>query len=152
MLSSTRITSLVFTLPWLLAEYERWLLSFFSFFFLFVVNFVIHWNEKALGSHVFPIPMKGDYFLKAQSSLGFVILQFLVFFLSLWMSLQSPLLAPPLLTIKPWTSWTFFHFSTSATFIWHLIEILYFSCSKFNWSSSPTTHSLQHTSKWSLGG
>ena len=27
-------------------------LSFF--FFLFVVNFVIHWNEKALGSHVFP--------------------------------------------------------------------------------------------------
>ena len=29
---------------------------FFSFFFfLFVVNSVIHWNEKALGSHVFPI-------------------------------------------------------------------------------------------------
>ena len=26
-------------------------------FFLFVVNFVIHWNEKALGSHVFPIPI-----------------------------------------------------------------------------------------------
>ena len=25
------------------------------FFFFFVVNFVIHWNEKALGSHVFPI-------------------------------------------------------------------------------------------------
>ena len=24
-------------------------------FFFFVVNFVIHWNEKALGSHVFPI-------------------------------------------------------------------------------------------------
>ena len=23
----------------------------------FVVNFVIHWNEKALGSHVFPIPI-----------------------------------------------------------------------------------------------
>ena len=33
--------------------------SFFFFFFkfLFVVNFVIHWNEKALGSHVFPIPI-----------------------------------------------------------------------------------------------
>ena len=31
------------------------LIFFFSsfFFFLFVVNFVIHWNEKALGSHVF---------------------------------------------------------------------------------------------------
>ena len=30
--------------------------SFFLFFF-FVVNSVIHWNEKALGSHVFPIPI-----------------------------------------------------------------------------------------------
>ena len=30
---------------------------FFFFFFLFVVNSVIHWNEKALGSHVFPIPI-----------------------------------------------------------------------------------------------
>ena len=27
------------------------------FFFFLVVNFVIHWNEKALGSHVFPIPI-----------------------------------------------------------------------------------------------
>ena len=24
------------------------------FFFFFVVNFIIHWNDKALGSHVFP--------------------------------------------------------------------------------------------------
>ena len=31
--------------------------SFFFIFFLFVVNSVIHWNEKALGSHVFPIPI-----------------------------------------------------------------------------------------------
>ena len=31
---------------------------FFNLFiFLFVVNFVIHWNEKALDSHVFPIPI-----------------------------------------------------------------------------------------------
>ena len=30
---------------------------YYSFFFFFVVNFVIHWNEKALGSHVFPIPI-----------------------------------------------------------------------------------------------
>ena len=30
--------------------------SFFKFFlFLFVVNFVIHWNETAMGLHVFPI-------------------------------------------------------------------------------------------------
>ena len=32
-------------------------LIFFSFFFLFVVNFVIHWNETAMGLHVFPIPI-----------------------------------------------------------------------------------------------
>ena len=30
---------------------------FLIYFFLFVVNFVIHWNEKALGSYVFPIPI-----------------------------------------------------------------------------------------------
>ena len=40
-----------------------WMLSFFFFltvkdiFFLFVVNFVIHWNETAMGLHVFPIPI-----------------------------------------------------------------------------------------------
>ena len=28
-----------------------------SFFFFFVVNFVIHWNETAMGLHVFPIPI-----------------------------------------------------------------------------------------------
>ena len=31
--------------------------NFILFYFLFVVNFVIHWNAKALGSHVFPIPI-----------------------------------------------------------------------------------------------
>ena len=38
----------------------------FSFFIiylfiylLFVVNFVIHWNETAMGLHVFPIPIQG---------------------------------------------------------------------------------------------
>ena len=29
----------------------------FNLFFLFVVNFVIHWNETAIGLHVFPIPI-----------------------------------------------------------------------------------------------
>ena len=29
----------------------------FFFFFLFVLNFVIHWNETAMGLHVFPIPI-----------------------------------------------------------------------------------------------
>ena len=28
-------------------------LSFIYFFFLFVVDFVIHWNETAMGLHVF---------------------------------------------------------------------------------------------------
>ena len=29
----------------------------FIYLFLFVVNFVIHWNETAMGLHVFPIPI-----------------------------------------------------------------------------------------------
>ena len=33
------------------------LFFFNAFFFLFVVNFVIHWNETAMGLHVFPIPI-----------------------------------------------------------------------------------------------
>ena len=32
-----------------------WISFFFSHFFLFVVNFVIHWNKTAMGLHVFPI-------------------------------------------------------------------------------------------------
>ena len=31
--------------------------ALFFFFFKFVVNFVIHWNETAMGLHVFPIPI-----------------------------------------------------------------------------------------------
>ena len=39
---------------------DLWFFFIFLFYFLlilFVVNFVIHWNEKALGSHFFPIPI-----------------------------------------------------------------------------------------------
>ena len=37
---------------------------FFSFFiFLFLVNFVIHWNETAMGLHVFPIPIRSKRLL-----------------------------------------------------------------------------------------
>ena len=32
-------------------------LFFILFIFLFVVNFAIHWNETAMGLHVFPIPI-----------------------------------------------------------------------------------------------
>ena len=55
-------------------------LSFFFFFFftvftfifiylfiLFVVNFVIHWNETAIGLHMFPIPIPPPTSLSTQS-------------------------------------------------------------------------------------
>ena len=38
-----------------------------SFFFLFVVNFVIHWNETAMGLHVFPIPIPPPTSLSTRS-------------------------------------------------------------------------------------
>ena len=45
---------------------------FFLSFFLFVVNFVIHWNETAMGLHVFPIPMffviLGEFIWMVQSN------------------------------------------------------------------------------------
>ena len=51
-------------LPFLISKCLFFIFIFLSFifllflllllFFLFVVNSVIHWNEKALGSHVFP--------------------------------------------------------------------------------------------------
>ena len=37
------------------------------FFFLFVVNFVIHWNETAMGLHVFPIPIPPPTSLSTRS-------------------------------------------------------------------------------------
>ena len=43
------------------------LLFFSFFFFLFVVNFVIHWNETAMGLHVFPIPIPPPTSLSTRS-------------------------------------------------------------------------------------
>ena len=44
------------------------ILSFFFFFiFLFVVNFVIHWNETVMGLHVFPIPIPPPTSLSTRS-------------------------------------------------------------------------------------
>ena len=37
------------------------------FFFLFVVNFVIHWNKTAMGLHVFPIPIPPPTSLSTRS-------------------------------------------------------------------------------------
>ena len=41
--------------------------QFFFFFFFFVVNFVIHWNETAMGLHVFPIPIPPPTSLSTRS-------------------------------------------------------------------------------------
>ena len=44
----------------MLKSLQPYILFFFLssfFFFLFVVDFVIHWNETAMGLHVFPIPI-----------------------------------------------------------------------------------------------
>ena len=41
--------------------------SSFFFSFLFVVNFVIHWNETAMGLHVFPIPIPPPTSLSTRS-------------------------------------------------------------------------------------
>ena len=41
--------------------------KFGSFFFLFVMDFVIHWNETAMGLHVFPIPIPPPTSLSTRS-------------------------------------------------------------------------------------
>ena len=40
---------------------------FYYYYFLFVVNFVIHWNETAMGLHVFPIPIPPPTSLSTRS-------------------------------------------------------------------------------------
>ena len=40
---------------------------YFFIFFLFVVDFVIHWNETAMGLHVFPIPIPPPTSLSTRS-------------------------------------------------------------------------------------
>ena len=42
-------------------------LFFYFYFFLFVVDFVIHWNETAMGLHVFPIPIPPPTSLSTRS-------------------------------------------------------------------------------------
>ena len=39
----------------------------FIYLFLFVVNFVIHWNETSMGLHVFPIPIPPPTSLSTRS-------------------------------------------------------------------------------------
>ena len=51
------------------------------FFFLFVVNFVIHWNKTAMGLHVFPIPIPPPTSLSTRSPQVFPVHIFPFFFL-----------------------------------------------------------------------
>ena len=48
------ITPLYSNIKWKILN--NFLIYLFIFFF-FVVDFVIHWNETAMGLHVFPIPI-----------------------------------------------------------------------------------------------
>ena len=43
------------------------LLQILFFFFFIVVDFVIHWNETAMGLHVFPIPIPPPTSLSTRS-------------------------------------------------------------------------------------
>ena len=47
--------------------FSWWLLLSFFLFFFFVVDFVIHWNETAMGLHVFPIPIPPPTSLSTRS-------------------------------------------------------------------------------------
>ena len=49
----------LFTTPWTVAYQDPLSMGFFffNFFFFIVVDFVIHWNESAMGLHVFPMSM-----------------------------------------------------------------------------------------------
>ena len=52
---------------------QLFFLIFFNFF-LFVVNFVIHWNETAMGLHVFPIPITPSHLPLHPLPLGLTLL------------------------------------------------------------------------------
>ena len=54
-------------LKWSCYQFIFLFLFLFYFIFLFVVNFVIHWNETAMGLHVFPIPISPPTSLSTQS-------------------------------------------------------------------------------------
>ena len=57
------------TFGWILffTVFRSELLTCIFFFFLFVVNFVIHWNKTAMGLHVFPIPIPPPTSLSTRS-------------------------------------------------------------------------------------
>ena len=64
--SRTRLSDFTFTFHFHALEKEMTTHSSVLFFF-FVVNFVIHWNETAMGLHVFPIPIPPPTSLSTRS-------------------------------------------------------------------------------------
>ena len=48
-----------------LEDFSFWIIN--TIFFLFVVDFVLHWNETAMGLHVFPIPIPPPTSLSTRS-------------------------------------------------------------------------------------
>ena len=51
----------------LLDSNHLFILFFLFFIFFIVVDFFIHWNETAMGLHVFPIPIPPPTSLSTQS-------------------------------------------------------------------------------------
>lgn len=121
MLSSTRITSTVFTLLWLPAECERSL----------------------------PLPSQSTVFTWSCDTPTPWVLSISVSDPAV--SFVDPSSTDPYCWKSWGSILSSFHFSTSAILTWYLIEISHFSCSELNQSSPPTTHSLQQTSKWMIG-
>ena len=130
-------------------------ISFFFFFFLFVVNFVIHWNEKALGSHfwlnyrMFQTSLPDNSLLKTQALEHKLIqqvsvLSYLVHFvtpncldfneckediLCFWWHILNSVLTKPLLGtfLRVNNSNPVFGFSVSQTTLWWFLAL----CEKF---------------------
>ena len=57
----------IFSTPVSIASCQSASLCSLYIYFLFVVNFVIHWNETAMGLHVFPIQISPPTSLSTRS-------------------------------------------------------------------------------------
>ena len=70
---SRNFTVKIFFLHYLIYKCDKihmhkiYYLIYFYFYFFIVVDFVIHWNETAMGLHVFPIPIPPPTSLSTRS-------------------------------------------------------------------------------------